>query len=140
MPPPSGSQLLNTIKTCVPIGVTWKGPRKIPVHAATQTVAWRRTDEEALRHTEAILGAVNSNISRIPGNAVEIISRDNYHDSKRDPASHITAIVNKDDGGVVAVHLYPDGVRGKSIPPINNFTPAANDSNESDQNETEITT
>jgi len=98
-----------------------KNGKTIDLYAATQTAAWRRTDDQALEVGNVLKSTLEANPDLVPANTKEITLRsvilhlklsmtnhdnsESEHKSAADPRSHLTVVCKEDNDNEKTRHI-----------------------------------
>lgn len=98
-----------------------KNGKTIDLYAATQTAAWRRTDDQALEVGNVLKSTLEANPGRVPANTKEITlrlvirpvkssvskydNRESEHKSAADPRRHLTVVCKEDNDNEKTTHI-----------------------------------
>lgn len=103
------------------VGSIVKNGKTIDLYAATQTVAWRRTDDQALEVGNVLKSTLEANPDLVPANTKEITLRsviiplkfsvtnhnnsESEHKSAADTRNHLTVVCKEDDDNEKTKHI-----------------------------------
>ncbi|KAF1996577.1 hypothetical protein P154DRAFT_608330 [Amniculicola lignicola CBS 123094] len=87
------------------IGSLSRNGRQVTLSAATETDAWRRSDEMADKVGEILKTTVEKKPEQLPADTQQVILRESVHTSDADKRDHLTVVCVNDKGEGKTLHL-----------------------------------
>jgi len=87
------------------IGSVINKGKSVTLSAATETEAWRRTEEMADQVGETLKSVVEKKPENIPNGAKELILRESQHESDADKRTHLTVVAVNEQGSGTTLHF-----------------------------------